>query len=259
MHLKGYRMKKYMAILFLALSILACSVGNSSQLVSTQTALTSTAEAISRLSTQSAWTSTPAAAPAPDFTAEIGPAGADFFSGPGEKYPRIGSIHGQVTIVGQAFQCAWFKVVSNSSASDSGWVSAEKLTYSINCKDVEVSDIPPLPSTPSFTPTPQPTATKTPPPLPTATQKPASDAPAPPAVGCMVNSNIIIQNRSGAPFTLYLTGPGSFTFYLSADEYSTVEVCSGTYDYYVEGTCNGSAASGSGRISDGDQVYFECN
>jgi uncharacterized protein YraI len=183
----------------------------------------------------------------------------DFFSGPGDKYPRIGSLHGQVTIVGQAFNCAWFKVVSISNPSDSGWVLAEKLAYSIHCSVVEVSDVPPLPTTPTFTPTQEPTTTKTPLPLPTATQKPASDAPPPPAVSCMVNSIIIIQNRSGAPFTLYLTGPGSFTFYLGADDYSKVEVCSGSYDYYVEGTCNGSPASGSGRISDGDQVYFECN
>jgi hypothetical protein len=108
--------------------------------------------------------------------------------------------------------------------------------------------VPKEPATPTSLPSP----TNTPPPT------VQSNDYVPPAVSCMVNSNIIIQNRTGSPFTIYLTGPGSFTFNLGSDAYSTVRVCSGTYNYTIYGTCNGQAASGSGRISDGDQVYFAC-
>ncbi len=95
-------------------------------------------------------------------------------------------------------------------------------------------------------------------PTPTPTRAPAAVNPAPAAVTCQIDSNIIISNRSGAPFTIQLSGPGNFTFSLGAEDYSTVKVCSGSYTYYIYGTCNGSPASGSGRISDGDQVYFVC-
>ena len=110
-----------------------------------------------------------------------------------------------------------------------------------------------VPSEPA-TATPLPSPTLTPLPLPPiATSKPPA-----PSVSCQINSNIIIQNRSGSPLTLYLTGTGSFTFNLGSGDYSTVKVCSGSYNYTVYGTCNGSPANGSGRISDGDQVYFAC-
>jgi hypothetical protein len=92
----------------------------------------------------------------------------------------------------------------------------------------------------------------------TPTRAPAAVNPAPAAVSCQVDSNIIISNRSGSPFTIQLSGPGSFSFSMGATAYSTVKVCSGTYTYYIYGTCNGHAASGTGKISDGDQVYFAC-
>jgi hypothetical protein len=109
------------------------------------------------------------------------------------------------------------------------------------------------PSEPA-TETPLPSPTNTPVPPPPA----ATSAPAAPAVSCEVNSNIIISNRTGEPFTLYLTGPGNFTFNLAPDA-NTVRVCSGTYNYTLYATCNGSAVSGSGKVSDGDQVYLACN
>jgi hypothetical protein len=95
---------------------------------------------------------------------------------------------------------------------------------------------------------------------PTPTPLPAAVKPAPvaPSVNCQVNSNIIISNRSGYPFTINLAGPGNFSFSLGAGAYSTVRVCSGSYNYTIYGTCNGAPASGSGRISDGDQVNFIC-
>jgi hypothetical protein len=249
-------MKKYIAILILALSILACGLGPTSQLSTTQTALASTAASISDLSTEAALTVMPASVPTPDFVAKL--AGSDLYGGPGESYPKTAYIYGDVTIIGQAYGCKWFKVISNSNSSYLGWVSADNLTYSVKCSDVMPADFPPVPPTPTITPIPSPTATDTLVPTPTATQAPVNVAPPPPAVSCQIDSNIIIQNRSGAPLTLNLTGRGNFTFYLGADAYSTVKVCSGTYNYTVYGTCNGSPASGSGRISDGDQVYFAC-
>jgi hypothetical protein len=255
--LGGTFMKKYIAILLLALSVLACGLGPSSQLITTQTALASTAAAVSDLSTKAAWTEMPASVPTPDYVAKL--TGSDLYSGPDESYPKTAFIYGDVTIIGQAYECAWFEVVSNSNSSYTGWVRANKLSRSIKCSDVIAADIPPVPPTPTITPIPTPSATDTPLPTPTATEVPANVVPPPPAVSCQINSNIIIQNRSGAPFTLNLTGPGNFTFYLGADDYSTVKVCSGTYNYTVYGTCNGSPASGSGRISDGDQVYFACS
>jgi hypothetical protein len=95
-------------------------------------------------------------------------------------------------------------------------------------------------------------------PTPTPLAPAGKPVPVPPAVNCMVNSNIIISNKSGAAFTLYLSGPGNFVFNLGADEYSTVKVCSGSYTYTIQGTCSGKPASGSGQISDGDQVSFVC-
>ncbi len=249
-------MKKFVAILFLTLSILACNLGQSTSLSATQTALSSTVAAISDHATQAAWTATPSSVPTADFTARIGATGADLFTGPNENYSKVANVSGDVTIVGQAYGCEWLKVVSNSNPSDIGWISAEEITYSVQCSDMVAADFPPLPPTATMTPLPTSTATETPYPTPTATKKPSSVVP--PPVTCQVNSNIIIQNRSGSSFTLSLRGPGNFTFYLGADEYSTVNVCSGTYDYYVSGTCNGSPASGSGKISDGDQVYFVC-
>jgi hypothetical protein len=250
-------MKKYIAILLLALSVLACGLGPSTQILATQTALASTVAAVSDLSTKAASTEIPASVSTPDYVAKI--TGAQLYNGPDESYPKTAFLYGDVTIIGQAYNCGWFKVVSNSNSSLMGWISADKFSHSINCLDVKAADFPPVPPSPTITPIPTPTATDTPLPTPTATKVPATVVPPPPAVSCQINSNIIIQNRSGAPFTLNLTGPGNFTFYLGADDYSTVRVCSGTYNYTVYGTCNGSPASGSGRISDGDQVYFACS
>ena len=248
-------MKKMLATLVLALSIIACGFGQSSDLAPTQTALASTAAAISDLATQAAWTAVPTATPALDFGATAMVPGTYLFSGPGTDYPQLSMISNKVTILGQAYGCSWFKVVSTSITADIGWVSADKLSYNIACADVQPANFPPVPQ-PTATDTPLPTVA----PTPTATKKAASPGvPGNGPVNCQINSNIIIQNRSGSPFTIYLTGPATFTFSIGSGEYTTVQVCSGTYNYTVYGTCNGSAATGTGRISDGDQVYFQCN
>ena len=195
----------------------------------------------------------PTSTPAIDYSASIGSSGADLFSGPGENYPKTITLQGDVTIIGQAYSCSWFKVASVSNSTDIGWISADNLTYSVNCSDVKLV---------AFPPAPQPTPTDTPLPSPTATATKAASIPVPPGspnVNCEINSNIIIQNRSSDPFTLVLSGTANFTFYIGAGEYTTEKVCSGSYNYIVYGTCNGAPATGSGRISDGDQVYFVCN
>jgi uncharacterized protein YraI len=184
----------------------------------------------------------------PDFTAGTGLTGVDLYGGPGEYYAQTAFVNGDVTILGQAYGCSWFKVVSVTNSSDIGWVSADKLKYTVECSIVKTVDIPS---------TPMPTATNMP--LPTATStKFAQVAPPTSAANCQINSNIIISNRSGNPITLILKGPASFTFNLPPDTKSVL-VCSGTYDYTIYGTCNGSPASGSGKISDGDKFIFNCN
>jgi hypothetical protein len=82
--------------------------------------------------------------------------------------------------------------------------------------------------------------------------------PAKPVVNCQINSNILISNRSGSSITLYLSGPASFSFVLGLDN-NSVNVCAGTYNFTVNGTCNGVPTSGSGKISDGDNIYFSCD
>lgn len=253
-------MKKIIAFCVLVMSVLACGQFQSSQQLATQTAAVSTAtsmaataQALALAATEAAWTPTPTSTPAIDYTAYIGNNGTELFSGPGEAYSSTFLSTDKVTIVGQAYQCAWFKVVSNSDPTMLGWVSAVNITYTVKCSDVQAADFPaaPLPTT---TDTPFP-PTDTPPPPTATTARSASSAP---SNSCQVNSNIIIQNRSGAPLTINLSGPGNFSFYIGVSANSTVKVCSGSYNYTIYGTCNGSPASGSGRISDGDQVYFAC-
>ena len=202
-------------------------------------------------------TSTPTALPTPtftptftptlDYTANLGTAGNILYGGPGENYPEAGLDFGDVTIIGQAYGCAWFEVVSNSDSSQSGWISADKLTYTEDGPDVKAVAIPPTPTS-----TPPPTDTALPP-----TATPHAAAPGVPVVTCKISSNILISNRSGSNATLYLNGPGSFVFNLAPDA-NTVHVCIGTYTYTIYGTCNGKSSSGSGKISDGDNIYFYC-
>ncbi len=115
--------------------------------------------------------------------------------------------------------------------------------------DIIPADLPTETPTPTSTLTP--TATKT-----FAPQAPAATVP-PPAPACLVNSNIRIDNRTDGPATLYLKGPSNFTFSIALGP-NTVLVCAGSYDYTIYGTCNGISASGAGRISDGDDIYFYC-
>jgi hypothetical protein len=255
-------MKKIITLLVLVMSILACGQFQSSQQLATQTAaasaatsMASTAQALAIAATEAAWTPTPTSTPAIDYTAHLGSNGAELFDGPSENYSITFLSIDKVTVIGQAYQCAWFKVASSADPTMTGWVKADKISYTVQCSDVQAVGFPP-PPLPTLTDTPFPPTNTPLPPPPIATSAPS--APSAPSVSCQINSNIIIQNRSGAPFTIYLTGPGSFTFSIGPSENSTVKVCSGSYNYTIYGTCNGSSANGSGRISDGDQVYFAC-
>jgi hypothetical protein len=236
-------MKKFLVLVILGVLVLS-ACGPTPEQKATQTALSYT-------STAAAWT------PTPDFTAKLGLVGADLFDGPGEVYPNVGFVMDAVTIIGKTSDCAWLWVVSPGN-NDTGWIRASEAIFTVSCDTIPQAQIPPTPqptatSTPVPTNTPTKTATKTPAP----TKKPSSGGAQ--QNTCMVNSNIIISNRSDSPITIYLTGPGKFVFTIGPGEASTVRVCSGSYNYTVYGTCNGASASGSGRISDGDQVYFQCN
>jgi hypothetical protein len=194
-------------------------------------------------------TISPTFEPTLDYTADLGTSGNILFNGPSENYPESIFAFGKATIIGQAYNCAWFEVALVSSPSDTGWVSADKITYTVKCSDVKAVDFPP-------TPTPLPSITPIPP---TATPRPTTaGGVVAPVVTCSINSNILISNRTGSNATLYLTGPGSFVFNIAPDA-NTVHVCAGTYNYTITGICNGSPDSGTGKISDGDNIYFSCN
>lgn len=97
---------------------------------------------------------------------------------------------------------------------------------------------------PTATATAIPTATNTPRPLPVYTATPT----------CVVDSSIDISNTTGGLVTLYLKGPGSFTFYINPGD-SSLPVCSGTYSYTAYG-CGG--ASDTGTMSGGESHEFFC-
>ena len=104
---------------------------------------------------------------------------------------------------------------------------------------------------PSFIPTPTntetPTPTNTPRPLPTIPYYTATPA-------CDIDSSIDISNTTGGQVTLYLKGPGAFTFYINPGD-SSLPVCSGTYSYTAYG-CGG--ASDTGTMSGGESHEFYC-
>ena len=256
-------MKKYLALFVITMLLSACGQFQSTQQLATQTAAASTAtsvavtaKALAQAATEAAWTPTFTSTPAIDYSAHLKSISTIIYSGPGEAYSSAFLTTNAVTIIGQAYQCAWFKIVVNDNKSLIGWINADELNYTVQCSDVQAADYPPAPL-PTSTDTPVPPTNTPVPPTPVATAAPAK--PVAPTVNCLVNSNIIIQNRSGAPFTINLSGPGSFSFYIGPGDSTTVKVCSGSYNYTIYGTCHGSPASGSGRISDGDQVYFTCN
>jgi hypothetical protein len=189
---------------------------------------------------------TPTPTPLPNFTAKAGSLGFNLYDGPGEEYKKIDYLFSDLTIIGQADGCSWFKVTVNSgSGPEDGWVRADQITFSVKCSDVPPADIPPF-----LLPTPTRLS------LPTETEGSHSEEQTPPT--CLVNSIIMIANHTGASATLNLKGPASFTFTILPDA-NKVPVCSGSYDYTITYNCNGNSESMNGRISDGDRFEFACN
>ena len=104
---------------------------------------------------------------------------------------------------------------------------------------------------PTFIPTATPTATIPP----TSTPRPLSTIPYhTPVPACDASSSITITNSTDGTVTLYLSGPASYTFYLSTGD-TTLSVCEGTYNYTAYG-CGG--ASDSGSMSTGEAHEFYC-
>ncbi len=100
---------------------------------------------------------------------------------------------------------------------------------------------------PTSTPTLTPSPTSTPKPIPTM-------VPYTPTPSCKLDGKIDIKNDTGGQVKLYMTGPASFTFFLSAGN-QTISVCKGTYSYTAYG-CGG--ASINGTVSTNGEIEFWC-
>lgn len=105
-------------------------------------------------------------------------------------------------------------------------------------------------------PTATPTATKTLTPTATSTRIPYTNTPKPTAMpACDINSTIEIDNTTGGPLTLKLSGPASFKFNLGTGV-TVLNVCPGSYSYEAWG-CGGAYDSGS--IGSNEAHEFYCN
>jgi hypothetical protein len=218
----------------------------------------------SLLPLQNAVQPAPANTAAPDFTGKLFPAGADLYAGPGENFPKAGQVTDTVQIVGQAYGCSWFFVISPAQ-SITGWLKAEQITYTVPCADVPGIQIPTVQPTdtlmPSATFTLEPSATFTLMPSPTFTKIPPSNAgaPLPPKNKCNVDSAMTIGNRTGAYANFTLVGPGTFYVSLPPDENTSVPVCEGCYDVYITGACGDSGGGKAFSLCDGFNGWIYCN
>jgi serine/threonine protein kinase len=190
----------------------------------------------------------------PNFTAGTGLTGVNLFAGPGEFYPETSFAMGDVTVVGQAYGCGWYKVVSISDPSVNGWVRADKITYEGICADLKAVDIPPTPL-PSATFTLIPTATFT------LVPKNNTNIPGPASNSCPAQSAMTLGNRTGAYADFKLVGPGTFYVSLPPDVNTTFAVCEGCYDVYILNGNNGCGyAEGEfmGHICDTFNGWLQC-
>lgn len=151
-------------------------------------------------------------------------------SGPSTYYPIEVTIplDTEVKVLGRTSGGDYYYVQNPDDLSCGCWVWGELTTIPVNIEILPV-----------FTPMP----------LPTLPVIPLVATPA-----CEQNASIIIQNDTGGTVTLYLTGPVSYTFYVSPGA-QTLSICSGSYSYTAYG-CGG--ASRSGTVSDGEEIEFWC-
>ena len=205
-------------------------------------------------------TQTTAWTPTPDLTGKLIPGGASLYAGPGEIYPKIGSVNDTVTIIGQVNVCAWFRVLSTTD-NITGWLRADQITFTARCADVPEAQIPPTPQ-PTATFTLMPSATFTLIPTATFTLVPTKKSSAPPPVvnKCNIESAMTIGNRTGAYATFKLVGPGIFYVSLAPDVNTTVPVCEGCYDVYIiNGACGDASGTMVFRLCDGFNGWITCN
>lgn len=242
-------MKK--VLVFLSLIALIQAACATSTQIGTQTAQSATDIAAS-------WTATP------DFTGLIAPQGADLFAGPAENYPTIGYVLDNVTIIGQAYGCTWF-FVNVPSSNLSGWLRADKITYSVRCADVAESTIPPTPiptatitRIPSATFTLIPTATRTKTPVPTSKPSGGGGSSGGGQPSCPLQDSLTLGNRTGAYGYFTLIGPATINFELPPDQNSSIKVCEGCYDLYVSSSGCGGGGGYMGRICSGFNGWIQC-
>jgi len=253
--------KKFLIVILIFVCITACGQFQSIQQLGTQTAFASTATsfestassyqgtaaALAISATDAAWTAVPTATTAIDYTAHIGVNGAQLYDGPGENYDGRFLFTDKVTIIGQAYNCAWFKIISNADSSMVGWISADKIAYTVHCSDVQAADYPAPPL---------PTETDTL--FPTATKKPANNIIPPAQNSCKPQSAMVIGNRTGATATFTLKGPGTFYVTLPPDKNTTFAVCEGCYDLYFTSSGCGGGGGYAGKICDGFNGWVYC-
>jgi hypothetical protein len=193
-----------------------------------------------------------------DFSANILSGGTDIYAGPGLDYPMIGNISGEVIITGQGYGCTWFQVYSASTGL-SGWLSADKIAYTVACADVPGVTIPAtLAPSPTKTFTPTITLTLTPTFTLTSTSNTSgfggSSDP-----GCLVQSSMTIGNRTGDYATFILVGPGRFYISLAPDVSNLIPVCEGCYDVYVtSNACGASSGAFVFTLCDGFDGWIYC-
>lgn len=151
-------------------------------------------------------------------------------SGPSTGYPIEVTIPQgmEVLVLGRTSGSDYYYVQNPDNPASGCWVWGELVTITVNIEFL-----------PIFTPMP----------LPTIPFIPLAATP-----DCDKNASIVIKNDTGGQVTLYLSGPYSYTFYVSPGT-QTLTICSGSYSYTAYG-CGG--ASRSGTASNGDEIEFWC-
>jgi uncharacterized protein YraI len=151
-------------------------------------------------------------------------------SGPGTVYDVLSYVvrGDNLTILGQANNCAWLKVKTTDGKT--GWVAATYLVYSIACGEIAQAPIPPVPTK-------------------------AAETAQPPS-GCSATASINIINSSTGDLTVNLSGPASYHVYLASPGASTtISVCPGSYTWTAWGSQCG---TGSGQIDSGGTLDLSC-